>query len=114
MATLFLHAAFLDAPTLSCSVDWFDVNRHNKRRKHLKKATVDFVFESDGVTRCRGRTLPPTKDVGWYTAMPLDDDTATLPTRGRLPKGRAQEAKVWGEGRTTREGGTDGPRKGLQ
>ena len=73
MATLFLHAAFLDAPTLSCSVDWFDVNRHNKRRKHLKKATVDFVFESDGVTRCRGRTLPPTKDVGWYTAMPLDD-----------------------------------------
>ena len=73
MATLFLHAAFLDAPTLSCSVDWFDVNRRNKRRKHLKKATVDFVFESDGVTRCRGRTLPPTKDVGWYTAMPLDD-----------------------------------------
>ena len=47
MATLYLHAAFIDAPILSCSFDWFDA-RHNKKGKHLKEVTVDFVFGKDG------------------------------------------------------------------
>ena len=99
MATLYLHAAFIDVPILSCSCapphtqphptlnarrlspaskaprqsaapkagrykalrpreapltarapparfDWFDA-RHNKKCKHLKDVTVDFVFGKD-------------------------------------------------------------------
>ena len=77
LATLFLHASFIDVPTLTCTFDWFDKNRHNKKHKNLKKCTVDFIFDNDGTfTPDRGRTRPPTKDGGWYayTAMPAEED----------------------------------------
>ena len=35
----------LRAPPLR--LDWFDA-RHNKKCKHLKNVTVDFVFDKDG------------------------------------------------------------------
>ena len=56
------------------SFDWFDKERKNKKHASLKRSTVEFVFENDGTfTPDRGRTLPPTKDTGWYTAMAMDD-----------------------------------------
>jgi protein-tyrosine phosphatase len=64
IASMWLHAAFIDSASMMCTHRYWDVNRHHKQsKKVMKKLVVELCFEDDGSLGVSGGgTLAPITD----------------------------------------------------